>query len=159
MGSHRRLGGPCGSCGGATLEFLPNRFGCLSCYTPTDPEETKAMFELVRDDRAGLLEEREEREPLVCDLCESSEVEPAWRCVHGDGARWHHRIDPGDGLTSDCRHGRLFELAYSSGMQEARRHDPECDVFDIDPAIGGSTNKPCNCHADQDPRAQEERRA
>jgi hypothetical protein len=53
-------------------------------------------------------------------------------------------------------HGRTpapIDLRLIEKAAKARaKHDPQCDVFDIDPAIGTAT-KPCNCAPTKKQRA------
>lgn len=58
----------------------------------------------------------------ACRYCIMPEVEDAWRHDHdGDGRfHWHHRLDPGDGLVSDCAYSEAFERIYQEGQAEAK---------------------------------------
>lgn len=54
----------------------------------------------------------------ACRYCLMPEVEYAWRHDHdGDGRfHWHHRLDPGDGLVSDCKHSEMYEQIWQEAQ-------------------------------------------
>ena len=56
----------------------------------------------------------------ACRYCLMPEVEAAWRHDHnGDGEfHWRHRLDPGDGLVSDCANSHLFEEVWALAVLE-----------------------------------------
>lgn len=57
----------------------------------------------------------------ACTYCLNPDVEDAWRHDHGDDGRfhWHHRLDPGDGLVSDCAHSEIYERVWDEATAAA----------------------------------------
>lgn len=54
----------------------------------------------------------------ACWYCLSPDVEYAWRHEHPpQGPHWHHRLDPGDGLVSDCEHSEMYERVFQEGRE------------------------------------------
>lgn len=57
----------------------------------------------------------------ACWYCLNPEIEDAWRHEHQpDGPHWHHCIDPGDGLPSDCLHSEMYERIWEEATEAAK---------------------------------------
>jgi hypothetical protein len=55
-----------------------------------------------------------ERLDGACWYCANPDIQDPWRHVHADkGGHWHHCIDPGDGLPSDCLNSDRLERIFS----------------------------------------------
>lgn len=82
--------------------------------TRVQSECTRLLLEKRElETKLGYYKEDAARLDSLCWMCASPDIEDPWRHEHGQkGPHWHHRIDPGDGLASDCKNSDMLERLF-----------------------------------------------
>lgn len=84
----------------------------------------KPARELAQDIERLQAELAEKSEQLLhidnaCWYCANPDIEDPWRHEHEpNGAHWHHCVDPGDGLPSDCANSERLERIFAEKEKE-----------------------------------------
>ena len=86
-------------------------------------ECTKLLLEKRElEQRLGYAEDDLKRWQGACRLCANPDIEDPWRHEHDDkGPHWHHCIDPGDGLPSDCANSDWLERVFQGILERAAK--------------------------------------
>lgn len=117
-----------------------------------------ALSETRRENEGLKAELAEAKDNLIhldnaCWYCANPDIEDPWRHEHEpNGGHWHHRIDPGDGLASDCANSdrleRIFQdvreenAALKASLESAREALRQIAIFKCDPnSVSGNRAK------------------